>query len=177
VIGNRVISQFRPLTFSVINNPNILPADVSGLLGLNFLFQIINTDEVICFDFKKSLLSIGPRYSIASPLKKDKFSKAKIRNLPNGLLVSDVYINTNAKSLNGSVRPSIDSCAAMIDLGSTYSIINNFAVTMLEKKYGGASFTRLILTNKYLAGIDGNPLQVTLIIFRKFIYSFNLSIS
>ena len=173
-----MISQSRPLTFSVINNPNILPSDVSGLLGLNFLFQIINTDEVICFDFKKSVLSIGPRNSIISPLKKEKFSKAKIRNLPNGLLVSDVYINTNAntKSLNGAVRPSIDSCAAMIDLGSTYSIINNFAVSMLEKKYGGASFTKLVLANKYLAGIDGNPLQVILMIFRKLIFLYNLSI-
>jgi predicted aspartyl protease len=125
---------------AILDNERAIPSSAAGLLGISFL-QALGITQ---FDYEQNQFRFSPDESYFKPL--DQYVEVPIRRLPIGLAVCDVLINGQ-------------SVTAMIDLGSTYSILNSKGVQAASQSRQ-LSLGDLKQSNVICAGIDGNPLPL-----------------
>lgn len=128
----------RDIQFAILNNGNALPESSTGLLGLTFLAKL----GMVEFDFSAQKL----RFGMKSLDDDTSYARVPMRNIFTGLIVADALF---------AGTPVI----GLVDLGSTYTILNSMAVSLISK---GAidSLDKLPSSTLRVAGIDGNPVTL-----------------
>lgn len=125
---------------SILNNPGMLPPSVDVLLGLPFLQSL---QSLITMDLvnKKMTFTLGTM----DQEQQGRYHKIGMRrSYPTGLLMIDASLGTKGR---------VD---AMVDIGSTYSILSKEAVQNVL----GVSMDSLPLSPTVSAGISGAPMQM-----------------
>ena len=140
-VGGHVTS----LEVAVLENANALPSSVVGLLGLSFLSSL---SRFVSFDFEESCFEFGPRDSLLSPIQWVLCRKLRMRRIFAGLLVCDVFL-----SLRNGIAPV--KCTAMVDLGSTYTIVNSAAVAAAGLSLAGFDDSEI-----QIVGLEGKRMKV-----------------
>ena len=142
------------IEFTVLDNNNILPTGVDGLLGLSFLEHL----NLVEFDFLNKILRFDPHFlssssssssssSLLSPVKKSSYNEISTRRIYTGLVIADCYINNNYDESS--------KCSGMIDLGSTYTIANGKTVDLTKKSLDDLPSSPVVVV-----GIDNRPINL-----------------
>ena len=133
---------------AVLDNAAVLPFSAAGLLGLGFLRTLPGLAE---FDFKNMVFTAGlpgldsSSRSPLSRLKLEQRGKITLRDIYTGLVTCEIDLNGSGVIVQ-----------AMVDIGSTYTILNSRAVTSVLN----SELSRLPDSPTICAGIDGRPMKM-----------------
>ena len=137
------LQPIRNVQFSILDNPAVLPSLSQGLLGLTFLAKL---GGLVTFDFSAKVMRYG-HTSVDGAL----FAAVPTRKIFTGLIVVDLHVNGIPGAITG-----------MVDLGSTYTILNTRAV-QLATKGAVMSLDELPASPQKVAGIDGRPVTLKIV--------------
>jgi hypothetical protein len=137
-----------PMPVAVLNNVGPLPPSADGLVGLTFLQSL---GQAVNLNFITSEMHFGNIQNVLSPLQRLKQNKISYERQFSGLLFCpcDIHVKTHQ---SGEKKVT---CLSLIDIGSSYSIINSAAVKAL-----GMSMESLPTSPVVVAGIDNRPLPL-----------------
>lgn len=149
------------MPFVLLENMQYFPPDVAGILGINFLENVvIGNGNGICFNYQNSLFEFGSIERLMSPLQRWNNKKIKITRIPSNLLTCNVYLTSKLTS-------QTVLCQGLIDLGSASTIINIPTVKALHED--PVSLPPSPLT---CIGVDNRPMRVR--VFTIFSYSYTV---
>lgn len=132
------------LDFAVLDSAASLPSECDGLVGLSFLAALPGS---LCeLDFDRRVLRAGMD---KLPPAGGAYAPILLRRLFTGLRACDALL-TSAKGDTAAI-------AALVDLGSSYTILNSKAVELLCP---GQSMDKLAPSGMRVAGIDGRPVDL-----------------
>ena len=152
------------LPFVLIDNIQFFPAEIAGLLGINFLENVSNgVGDGINLNYKQQLFEFGKLDSLLSPIIKWKSKRIKLQRIQPNLLTCDVFI-TSHKSKETVF------CQGLIDLGSASTIVN--IPTILAFKEDPLQLDVSPLTT---IGIDNRPMRVSKINFHTYLLALLLT--
>ena len=119
-------------------NEQALPPNTDGLLGLPFI-QSLSNNKVLEFDFSTQKLNVCVSEFLSSEL-----IELNTKRIYTGLICVDLLLHREGSE---SVKTT-----AMLDVGSSRTILNSQAVTAL-----GLSMNNLANSPTQVVGIDGQP--------------------
>lgn len=158
---NQEKSTIRGVQVAVLDdNQLVLPQSSMGLLGLTFLEKLPHS--IFEFDFKAKVMRFG---MTPADLNENKdYVRIPMRRIFTGLITCNVIFNGLGEGGGGESIGTFNRvvCQSMLDLGSTYTILNAAAVSSLTN--GLTTLADLPESSIRVAGIDGKPLTL-----RKFI--------
>jgi len=131
------------LDFAILDSSASLPQGCDGLVGLSFLAAL--PGSLSEFDFDRQILRAGMD---KLPPAGD-FAPILLRRLFTGLRACDALL-TSAQGETAAI-------AALVDLGSSYTILNSKAVELLCP---GQVLGKLAPSGMKVAGIDGRPVDL-----------------
>jgi prepilin-type processing-associated H-X9-DG protein len=137
--------EFYHTKADILDYDTFLPPGTCGILGINF-FREQHNNDLYLFDFHQSILEIAPYQGILSPMNKMNFKRVNGKRIAN-ILFADASVT--------SLTNHHCKVLGMVDIGSSYTMINLSAVRTL-----GYNPDTLPLSNVYCTGIDGKPFQV-----------------